>query len=192
MTDFYGWAKEELEANPYTQPTLITHIRDKKNQRIGVIRAFKIIPKYFNETYDHDIEGSIVVIVHSKTNTNVDKWNQEKEDRIIDSRLEFCLNGIKSNIIKRNKKSSQKPTKELKDLYRSMEKRSRSYFKDCSEIYWYIDMFEYNALEENDLSRIDFKMAFENLPKSFTNTSWEQYAMQIPEPTFEKMLESDK
>ena len=191
MADFYCWAKEDLESNPYTQPTLITHIRDKKNQRIGVIRAFKIVPKYFNEIYDYDIEGPIVVIVHSKTNTNVDKWNQEKEDRIIDSRLEFCLASIKSNI-RRNKKKSQKPNTELKDLYKSMEQRARRYFKDCSEIYWYIDMFEYNALEENDLSQIDFKMAFENLPKSFTNTSWEQYAMQIPESTFQKMLESDK
>ena len=191
MADFYCWAKEELERNPYTQPTLITHIRNKKNQRIGVIRAFKITPKYFNETYDHNIESPIVVIVHSKTNTNVDKWNQEKEDRIIDSRLEFCLASIKSNIIKRNKKKSQKPTTELKDLYKSMEKRSRRYFKDCALFYWYIDMFDY-TLEESDFSQMALKTIFENTPGSFNNISWEQYAMQIPESTIQKMLESDK
>jgi len=190
MADLFSWVNEELEANPYTQPTLITHIRDKKNQRIGVIRAFKINQKYFNENYDHDIEGPIVVIVHSKTNTNIDKWNPEKEDRIIDSRLEFCLASIKSGI-KRNKKKSQKPTIELKDLYESMDQRAKRYFKDCKEIYWYINMFNY-TLEESGLSEIDLKTIFENSPGNFTNTSWEQYAMQIPESTFQKMLESDK
>jgi len=191
MTDFYGWAKDELESNPYTQPTLITHIRNKKNQRIGVIRAFKITPKYFNETYDHNIENPIVVIVHSKTNTNVDKWNQEKEDRIIDSRLEFCLTSIKSSI-RRNKKKSQKPTTELIRLYESIERRAIKYFKDCYKFYWYINMFDYTILEESDLSQIDLKTLLENTPGSFNNISWEQYAMQIPESTIEKMLESDK
>lgn len=126
---------------------LTQYIRDKKNQKVGIISAFKIDATNLENFDGEKCKKPFVVIVHSKARDKVDKFDFEFGKEILYNKLYYVLSSLNPYIPKREKFVFQKPSRETVKYYNQMEERCKRYFKDCEKIIKFIDMFEYNIEE---------------------------------------------
>ena len=129
--------KEEVKINDngfIILPNNLTKYIRKSRKKVGAIRAHKIQLTPSDKT--------IIFITHAKVHSKKDKFNKSMMTHVLDSR---CIHMY--NILYNNKNVRIKDIKScppyLTKLYKELEERSRKYFRDCDEIYLYINMFDY-------------------------------------------------
>jgi len=115
-------------------PQNLTKYIKKSNKKVGAIRAQKIT--LTPENID------VVFITHSKAHLQYDTFNKSMMKHILENRYKYMYDIICDRINPRVK-NSKSYTYQLRKLYDYMYKRSKTYFKDCSSVYQYINMFEY-------------------------------------------------
>jgi hypothetical protein len=129
--------KEEVKINDnefIILPNNLTKYIRKSNKKVGAIRAHKI------QLTPGD--KAVVFITHAKAHSKMDKFNKSMMTYILDNR---CLYMYKILYYSKNirVKDINSCPQYLKRLYMELEERSRKYFRDCNEIYSYINMFDY-------------------------------------------------
>ena len=123
------------------EKVLTQYIRNSKNQKVGVIQSYLVVDDKTNVEH--------VFIVHSKTHSKKDKFNENIMWGIIRNRLEYMRRIIFENETKRLK--FKKPfVGDLKKTYDKFLKRSNAYFKNAGMFHIYPDLFEYCDLSDEE------------------------------------------
>jgi hypothetical protein len=112
---------------------LTKYIRTKSKKIVGGIRAHKIVLSN---------DKTIVFITHSKTHSKMDKFNKSMMNNILTNRCNYMYDVLYNSKKIRIKHTNSYPAY-LNRLYLELETRSKNYFKDCGEIYLYVNMFDY-------------------------------------------------
>jgi hypothetical protein len=112
---------------------LVEYIRDKKNNRCGVIKACKV-----------DLgDRKEVFILHTKVHSKKDTFDMNMVDRIVNCRLEFMSKYSKNQNLKKRIKKEYNLSSKIIMLYADMTRRAIYYFKDCDVFRLYIECFDY-------------------------------------------------
>ncbi len=116
---------------------IFEYIRDEKNNKKGIIYGVFFPVK--NEAY----------IIHSMCNLNRDKFDKTKGLDIINDRLKYMCRVDNEKEQMRSKKEhilgfkNSKIHKLIDKSYANFDRRCRRYFKNVSQINWYVDYFHY-------------------------------------------------
>lgn len=134
-------------------PGISEYIRDKKNNKIGLIKAYIHEQTLYDDWNGNAKCAKYILITHSKANTTYEDFNVNKAHAICNDRAQYMLRVLIGTEEQRTKKRYMFESVDMDCVYASFSNRCRRYYKDLTTIVTYPQMFFYiikGNIQENN------------------------------------------